>query len=247
MGGAGDSRGRRDGKAKRAFLAALINGAARADAARAAAARAAGFSLATLYRARKADAAFSLGWENAVAASAVPRIIAPGNGRRLQRRAARQLRFTEERRETFLAHFAGTCNVAEAAAVAGVCESTVYRHRVRDGAFVAAFLEALEQGYVRLEAEALRQRIEAQRRLRDGVFPEGEATGEFDRVMKLLERWDRRGGRIGARAVSHGHRAAVPFDEAIEALARRLRALDIPIPRLPAPDGERAAPQEQQT
>lgn len=241
MCGAGDSRKRRrriDGEAKRAFLVALNNGAGYAEAA-----SAGGFCLATFYRARKADATFALRWREADAAWDVPRIIAPANGRRLQSRAARQLRFTEDRRETFLSHFAGTCNVAEAAAVAGVCEATVYRHRARDGAFATAFQLALEQGYARLEVEALRQRIEAQRRIGEaagaaggeGVLLTGEAAGEFERVLKLLDRWDRRNGRIGPRAVSPEHRPALNFDEAIEALAKRLRALDIPIKRLPAP------------
>ena len=214
--------------AMHAFLAALKSGATREDAA-----RVAGFSLATFYRVRVRDTGFAAAWEQAVASSAVPRIIAPTNGRRLQSRKFRSLRFNEARRETFLAHFAGTCNVAESAEIAGVCEATVYRHRVKDASFAAAFQEALEQGYVRLEAEALRQRIEAQRRIReagDGLLPAGEATAEFERILKLLDRWDRRNGCIGPRAVAHGSLKRWTFDDAIEALEKKLMALGYDAP-----------------
>jgi hypothetical protein len=217
--------------AKTAFIAALREGADLKEAA-----GAAGFCLQTFYRARDKDIAFARLWDETLAAAPLPRIIAPGNHRRLQRRKIRHLRFTPERQNIFLAHFAGTCNVAEAAAVAGVCEATIYRHRNKDPVFAAAFDQALAQGYVRLEAEALLQRLQAQQRLRDLPEPTGEVAAEFERVMKLLARWDRRRGEIGPRTVSHGQRQRVTIEEAAVKLYERLQHLDIPVLQLPPPD-----------
>lgn len=236
MGGRSDSRrrpkGRIDAAAKEDFLSALRNGAPLEDAA-----RAAGFSLPGFYGARKKDSAFKAAWAEALAVSADnERIIAPNNKRRLQRRRMRHVKFSEERRAAFLGHFAGSGDADEAASVAGVCRSTVYKHCAKDSAFAAAFQEALDQCYVALEAEALRQRLVALRKLRDGAIPTGEVTAEFDRVMKMLARWDRKGGRAGPRTISPGKRHAVTFDEAIEALHERLQALAIPIARLPEPE-----------
>jgi hypothetical protein len=110
-----------------------------------------------------------------------------------------------------------------------VSVSPVYRHRAKDPDFAAAFQDALEQGYARLEAEALRQRLEAQRQLREGVLPAGEIAQEFERVLKLLQRWDRRNGRVGPRTVAPGRRRRWTFEEAIAELDRYLAALGIPI------------------
>jgi hypothetical protein len=80
---------------------------------------------------------------------------------------------------------------------------------------------------VRLEAEAVRQRLEAQRRFSENLEPAGEIAQEFERVMKLLARFDRRDGRVGRREVGHGSRQRWTFDEAIRALDKKLNALGI--------------------
>ncbi|MBC7986324.1 MAG: hypothetical protein H7X93_06590 [Sphingomonadaceae bacterium] len=227
---------RLDEAAKQRFLTALAEGASVLDAA-----RAGGVGAPSFYRERDRDEAFFRAWAEAIDAE-YPPIIRPGRKRRLQRRRFRRLRFDAARRAIFLSHFAGSCNLRAAAKAADVTDSTVSRHRAEDAEFAAAFDQALEQGYVRLEAELLAQRLEAQRRLRDEPIEAramaGEPALEFDQAMKMLTRWDRRGGGIGPRAVSHGHRRRMSFDEAIEALAKRLRALDIPIVALPAPGAE---------
>lgn len=207
------------------FLAALKRGAYLAEAA-----RAAGFSPSGFARLRQRDPAFAAAWEEAMELSDAPRFIAPQNGRRLQLRKVRRTRFSDWRRELFLAHFAGTCDATAAAEAAGVCESTVYRHRVRDPDFAAAFQEALEQGYVRLETELVRQRLEAQKKLKEGVEATGEVAAEFERVLKLLTRWERRGAAVGPRTVAHGRQKSWTFDEAIALLERKLGALGVPIP-----------------
>jgi hypothetical protein len=221
-----------EAEARDAFLAGLRAGVRQEDAA-----RAAGWSMSSFYKLRRADRAFAAAWAEAHAFSAEEERrdggtvrYAANNGRRIQRRKMRHVLFDEERQQCFLGHFAGTCDTREAAAVAGVDESTVYKHRLRNPDFAALWNEALDQGYARLEAEALRQRLEAQRRLSEGLLPTGEIAQEFERVMKLLARWDRgRGEPPGPRRISHGKQAGSTFEEAIEALDKKLRALDIPI------------------
>ena len=51
--------------------------------------------------------------------------------------------------------------------------------------------------------------------------------------MKLLARWDRRGGGIGFRQVRHGRRKRMRFEDAIVLLVRKLRALGLPRPLPP--------------
>jgi hypothetical protein len=187
--------------------------------------------------------------------------IVPGNRRVLQRRKMRHVRFDEARQQAFLAHFCWSCDAIAAAAEVGICERTVYAHRRRNPGFAAEFQEALEQGYVRLDAEALRQRLEAQQRLRaamDGSEPRAaiistDAAAEFERVLKLLWRWDRRKRRPDRHAAPDGRRQVWTFDAAIELLGKRLKALGVAVPPLPpeaaarydgpeGPDGGREGP-----
>ena len=226
-----------DTAAKARFLASL-----RAGAAREAAASEAGFPLKSLYGARRRDPVFRLGWlwalelsaadEQAARASAAPagdvpiRIAAQGN-RPLQRRRMRWVRFTEARQQIFLDHFAATADAGAAAEAACVCYATVRAHYRKHPEFAALWEEALRQAVVGLEAEAVRQRLEMQRRLAENLEPKGEMAAEFERVMKLLARWDRRGGRVGPREVHRGHLKRWSFDEAIEALDKKLRALGL--------------------
>jgi len=263
MDGGSDSRGpaRRliDAEAKARFLAAL-----RANAHRDAAAAAAGFPLKSLYGARRRDPVFRLGWIWALELSAgdeqaarrtpspigddVPVRIAPQGGRVLQRRRMRWVKFTEKRQQIFLDHFAGTADAEAAAEAAGVCYATVRNHYRKHPEFAAAWHEALRQAVTALEAEAVRQRLDMQRRLAENLEPKGEMAAEFERVMKILARWDRRDGRTGPREVSRGHLKSWSFDEAMVSLDKRLRALgarSLPSPNPyeePPPDAEDEGP-----
>jgi hypothetical protein len=256
MGGddSGQARRRIDGEAKARFVAAL-----RAGTSRDSAAAAEGFSAEAFYCARKRDPLFRSAWiwamelsaveerearrAAAMAAAARQGDIQPNNLRVAQRRRKRGIEFTEARKQIFLDHFAGTADVQAACDAAGVHYSTVYRHRRTDARFAAGWDEALAQAYALLEAEAVRQRLEAQRRAAFEPHPTGAMATEFERVMKLLDRYDRRGGRVGAREVRPGRERRWSFDESIEALDRKLRALGArhgleevePIP-LPPPD-----------
>ena len=228
MSGQGESGWRNarriDDEAKGIFLAELKRGLSVESAA-----RAAGFTGGGFWKARQRDPPFDEAFREALELSNTPRFISAGNGRPLQLRRIRRLRFEPWRKEVFFAHFAGTCDETAAAEAAGVSTSTICRHRQKDPQFAENYKAALEQGVIRLEAEALRQRLLAQQRLRDGLLPEGEVTQEFDRLMKTLDRFTRKDGSVGVRQVSHGAAKSWAFEEAIDAIERKLRAIGIPI------------------
>ena len=236
MSGTGDSRPPRrrlEMAAREAFLAALRDGVPRDEAA-----RQAGFTAEAFYYARKRDGVFRLAWLWALELSAADEraafagrgldedeTIAPNANRRLQRRRVRRRRFDDKRKRIFLDHFAGTADAHAAAAAAGVGYSTVVQHRLKDAEFAAGWDEALAVAYAALEAEALRQRLEAQRNLREGLCPKGEMAQEFERILQLLARYERRNGGIGLRGVGEGRERRWTFDEAIAELDRKLRAM----------------------
>lgn len=139
----------------------------------------------------------------------------------------RHVAFTDARKRLFLDHFAGTCDAVASAEAAGVCKATVYKAAQRDRDFRAAWEEALAIGYAALEAEAVRQRLAMQRKMRDGLSPQGEIAQEFERVMKLLNRYDRRGGGVGFQRPRYGRMKSWSFEEAIVALDKKLQALGL--------------------
>lgn len=222
--GDGGRARRIDGTAATSFLAQVREGASLPDAA-----RVAGYSISGFYRLRARNPDFAAAWAEAMEVSAVPRWVAPGNRRRLQRKAVRRLRFDERRREVFLVHFTETCDAHAAAGAANVAPSTVYRCYQREPDFAAEWDRALETGYVRLEAEAVRARLAAMERMRGATGLDGELVAEFERVMKLLARYDRRRGQAGPRHVGRRHLERWTFAEAMEALDRKLAALGIKV------------------
>ncbi|MEA3014714.1 MAG: hypothetical protein QOD42_3259 [Sphingomonadales bacterium] len=266
MSGKDDSRWpqrRIDAAAKAAFLGSLRRGERREDAA-----AAAGFSMMGFYGARGRDPAFKAEWVKALATSAAAERrlrayagrgtpgearIASANRRIYQRRWHRNVRFTAERQAIFLAHFALTCDTTAAAAAAGVSESTITYHCRHDPAFAEAYAQALQEGYVFLEAEALRLRLAAQKKLRAAIEAAGDTVpprlaacpecgrvaddrrstaeegAEFDRIMKLLARWDRKPRRVDSRFKEGGRRQRWTFEEAIALLDKKLRALGVRI------------------
>jgi hypothetical protein len=143
---------------------------------------------------------------------------------------------TRTAQAVYLAHFAAYCDTKAAAAAAGVHESTVRLHRRNDPAFAEAHDAALAEGYRNLEEETVRLRLAAQKRLRAAVEAAGprrplalaaEEGAEFDRIMKLLARWDRKPRRPDSRFTPGGRRQRMTFEEAIVLLDRKLRALGL--------------------
>ena len=258
MAGKTGSKRRLDEAAKLRFLAGLRPGLSRDEAA-----REAGFTANAFYGACRRDPLFALArrWALDLSAAdgraarnvaALPGTgeIAPTGGRRLQRRRIRRARFDDRRKRIFLDHYAGTADAEAACAAAGIAKSTFTQHRRKDPEFAAACAEALAIAYADMEAESLRARKEAQRNLRDGICPAGEAAQEFDRQMKLLDRHDRRDGRIGMREVGAGGHQRADFWDFIAAADAKLRALGArhgieaepivppPTPGEPREDGE---------
>lgn len=236
-----------DETSKTRFLESLRAGACREKAA-----AAAGFPLGSLYNVRARDSVFRLGWEWALDLAAIDERggelsrrtadgqpgdrIAPKGSRLLQRQKMRWVKFNDKRQQIYLDHFAGTADSEAAAAAAGVTTHTVRAHARKHPEFAAVEKEALHAAYARLEAEAVRQRLEAQRRLSENLEPTGELAQEFERVMKLLARYDRKDGRVAAREVGHGSRQRWPFADAIEALDKKLGALGMRQRLLPPPE-----------
>lgn len=211
----------------------------------AAAARGAGHSRSAFFQLRRRDSEFRAVCEEAMGRSSGKIFVHGTHGRKLQLRRTRRAMFTAERQEVFLAHFAGTADTAASAARAGVCASTVDALRRRDPGFDRRFREALDHAYVRLEADVAARRLAEQKRLRD-IEPTGEPEPEFERAMKLLQRWDRGDGRRDSRAVGDGARQRWSFEDSIALLERKLRNTGIPIEPLPAgherPDGDLRLP-----
>ena len=251
MDGESDSRPRRrliDTGVKARFVGALHRGVSRE-----AAAALAGFPLQSLYGARARDPLFRSAWEWAMDLACIDERggrlsrrgedgetvrIAPQKGRLLQRRRMRWVKFTDKRQQIYLDHFAGTADSEAAADAAGVSTDTVRAHARKHPEFAAAESDALRFAYAALEAEAVRQRLEAQRRLSANLEPTGEIAAEFERVMKLLARYDRRDGRVAARERAPLPGQAWTFEAAIAELDKALDSLAIRRHLLPGPPDE---------
>jgi len=67
--------------------------------------------------------------------------------------ARRGVRWSRAMRTAFLVHLAGSCNVRESAAAAGVAAVDIYELRRKDARFAAEWQEALLAGYQLLETE----------------------------------------------------------------------------------------------
>jgi hypothetical protein len=234
--------------AKVRFLKGIRAGMSRGDAA-----AGSGFSAQAFYGVRRRDPIFEFAWLSALELSSVDERdarraremldeasegpIAGNNNRLLQRQKVRRgFSFDERRQQIFLDHFAGTADEDGAADAAGVSRQTVRALMRRNPEFAALRDEALQLAYALLEGEALRQRLAAQQRLRDNLEPKGEIAQEFERVMKLLARFDRRGGRVASREHRASPARAWSFEDSIKALDKALDSLGTrraPFPRDP--------------
>ena len=235
-GGARGYSARRFGpRATMLFVRALEDGATVAQAA-----AKAGIDRSTAYHRRDCDPPFRDAWNAAAEKSRRPWLITARNGRKLQKWKPRPMKFTLEAKEAFLAFFSATGDEEAAAEAAGVCQRTVYNHRRTDPEFAQGWAEALDQSYARLEAELVRQRVAALRRMRTAI-DEGAAAPaiavEFERAMAVLKRYDRgRDGRARARTSRVGGARKWSFAEAVAALEQKLGAMGYEIDESQEPE-----------
>lgn len=100
-------------------------------------------------------------------------VDAKGAGARLQ--AERGDRWTAEKQEQFVARLAETANVSASLADTGMSQAGLYKLRKRSAGFRAAWDEALDLGYARIEAMLLDRALNGRRR----VSREGQIVEEF--------------------------------------------------------------------
>ncbi len=172
-------------------------------------------------------------------------VITPNTHRLVQvRRTGKRKLFDKKRKEVFLEWFAATCNARLSAGKADISEKTVWKHVRDQPAFEAAFIRALEIGYLRLEARRLQeaQTIGVATAPDDGS---SDAPGEeayeircdldeelieehFDPALaaQLLRDHGRRLGLSPQRKPNAGGRVA-SGQEVVDALTKRLAAFGV--------------------
>lgn len=144
-------------------------------------------------------------------------------------RAGKREYFQGRRREEFLEWFAATGSVVFSAAKAGVCDKTVWKHRMKDPVFAEAFDRAQEQGVARVRALSLQGKKGPIEIDGDWEAPELE---DFDPavVAYILRDGERRkaeGRRPAGRAPTAASNAQVDAElgRRLEVFKRRVRAL----------------------
>ncbi|MGQ0661477.1 hypothetical protein [Sphingosinicella sp.] len=164
--------------------------------------------------------------------------VAPGKHRRLQRAGDGGRRmFDEAAQREFLELFAASCNVRWAARAAGFAAQTIYKHLMKDERFREGFGRALEQGFVRLQAELLAKAAGTAAIPIDGDRdgPDGEIDVELS--LTLLREHAR--GLALASGAGRGKAGRTPRvatnAEVRAALEKRLRAYSARV--LPAAGG----------
>ena len=119
----------------------------------------------------------------------------------MQRRKAREGKFTVPKQQRFLDALALTCNIAKAARHIGVHPSTTYKARMRDAVFAKRMKAALEIGLDRLEALVMEhggagEPLDADPERAEAEGVEALGTGsdavppppfDFDRAMEVLK------------------------------------------------------------
>lgn len=158
---------------------------------------------------------------------------AAGSG--AQVRAVRKDGWTEARRKSFMETLAATCNVSEAARVAGKNLSSAYYQKRRDPGFAREWAQALSIGYAELEALLLRQALfgteqeevvlDAEGQVKSRKLKRGHPNAVAVRLLVQHQR--EAAGRIVADAVDRpdGEDAVDRLRKALEEV-RRKRGID---------------------
>lgn len=143
-------------------------------------------------------------------------------------------RVPQKRIDDFLVRLAESCNMSLAARQAGVSTSMIYRLRARDAAFAAAWQDAIEGGYQRLELgliEAALARVGkgVEDAAPDDADPDARAPViepmTMEQAIQLLGRY-RATVRSGkAQSSRRGAARAPTSEETDEAILKRLAIL----------------------
>lgn len=159
--------------------------------------------------------------------------IRAGKGRMLMKAEPSGQEVPQEQIDDFFARLAECCNVTRAARQAGVARTTMYRMRSRDSAFAAAWQEAIEAGYERLELgliEAALARVEGAAggesvEAGDGVGGRAIEALSMDQAIHLLGRYRATVGTGKRQGIKRGARRAPTSEETDEAILKRLAVL----------------------
>lgn len=152
--------------------------------------------------------------------------IRPVSGRALAAAREKPSYFGKARQEVFLAALAASCNVKASAEKAGVGKATAYRRRYDTPAFAAAWDEAIEVGYARLEAALIERAIagaETPEVRVDEDDPMGLATMPAEQGMRLLADYRRR--REGGRRREGRPPGRVDLDAVYAKIEKKLKVL----------------------
>lgn len=137
-------------------------------------------------------------------------VVKSGKARLLvkTKRSAREL--SARKRDAFIQHLGETCNVRLSAERVGVSFSTFYKIRQRDPAFAAAWQQALDDGYQRLEMGLLHAALAVV----EGGRPDGSETSDgaviapmtMEQAFRVLGRHEGsvRGGKLRSLRVGKG-------------------------------------------
>ncbi len=148
--------------------------------------------------------------------------------------------WTPARQRVFFAHLAATCNIAHAARQAGMSKGGAYERRAIDPAFRERWRQALEEGYVRLEAMLLARHggtaiAHAMRAEAQGDVEAAEALWELTesldtdvalRMLALHQKALRGCRRCGARKQGGPPVARASQDQLADAIEKQLSALN---------------------
>ena len=149
-------------------------------------------------------------------------------------------RWSQEAEETFLEELAATCNVAAAAEACGFSDTAIYKRRMRDPGFAAAWAQALEQGYAKLEAMLIENATESLRRKPIAADRPPPAVG-FNDAPNLLK-LHRATARGGAPQNYGWRKQARDIEEVRASILRKMDALDRTEARKAAETAKRQKP-----
>ena len=135
--------------------------------------------------------------------------------------ARRGMHWSRAKRAAFLDHLAGSCNVRESAAAAGVAPVNIYELRRKDARFAAEWQEALLAGYQLLETELVGYALAGGNAAQD--IAGASRRIDVDIALKLLGQ--HRTGLLGLRRPKPLTKRATS-EETDRAILKKLDALD---------------------